>query len=489
VVKPPFTPVRIFPVPRDYKMTWIEHRRAWTAKYRKKKCTVSCKQLREDGWMVTSDTKEGSYTAANGWWKQKKHEIDKEFEAAHSPPPLREPERTAMIFSDYEPKERAEWDFLAGSTDKVREEMVNFGLDLAYYAMCRGQPLPERVLKFLPPERLEEIREGCKKIRGETAGPATTTLGAASEGFLTGQLANHRAGQLSAKKFNEKKTLVGYFVEFLGAGLDFATLDGAKWESYLRHVLSKLKPVGPWGPDRAQNAVTAARELVRWSYESGYLAELPRNLQRRFKVKDRTGERSKKKAAATWTAEEFKWVLSHATGRMRLFLLLMANCGFTQIDISDLKDAEVDWGLGQITRRRSKTRHLDQRLEVTYTLWPSTLSLLREYRSGRPVVLLTEKGTPYVTSSVDSEGVKHEKDGIRGNFARFQENIGFRKPLKGLRKMLPTLLATHAEFGRYAQYFLGHASNNTADTHYVTPSQERFEAALSWLGHQLGQVS
>jgi integrase len=480
--------LRIGTVPRDYKMTWIEDRRAWTGKYRKKKYTVSCRQLREDGWMVPSDTKEGSYTAANGWWKQKKREIDKEYEAAHAPPPQREAERTAMIFSGYEPKERAEWDFLAGPTGSDREEMVNFGLDLAFYAMTRGQPLPERVLKFLPPERLEEIREGIKKIRGEATVPAAKTLGAASEGFLAGQLVHHRAGQLSAKKYNEKKTLVGYFVGFLGAGLDVASLDGTKWESYTRHVLSKLKPVGPWGPDRAQNAVTAARELVRWAHEQGLIEELPRNLQRRFKVKDRTGERSKRKSATVWTAEEFKSVLSQATGRMRLFLLFMANCGFTQIDISDLKDSEVDWEGGKITRRRSKTRHLDQTPEVTYTLWPSTLALLQEYRSGGPVALLTERGTPYVTSWVDSDGTKHEKDGIRNNYTLFQRKIGFKKPLKGLRKMGPTLLATHPEFGRYGQYFLGHAPKTTADAHYIQPSQERFDEAVLWLGRQLGQV-
>jgi hypothetical protein len=39
---------------------------------------------------------------------------------------------------------------------------------------------------------------------------------------------------------------------------------------------------------------------------------------------------------------------------LTLHLLLMANCGFTQQDVSDLSQDEVDWQLGTITRKRSK---------------------------------------------------------------------------------------------------------------------------------------
>jgi integrase len=472
-------------------MTWIEDRRAWTGKYRKKKYTVSCKQLREDGWMINSDTKEGSYTAANGWWKLKKREIDQELEAARAarvgvPTPV---QQAGMAFVAGGPVDQKWWEgevALAGGVERARQ-LYDEVYQMFIGMLMAGHPIPKDMADHLGATKAEELTKAARVLRLEAVSKDTSAGGVAAS-YLETRLTYYRAGQLSAKKYSEKKTLVGHFVEFLGAGLDVATLDGAKWDSYIRHVLSRLKPAGPWGPDRARNAVTAARELVRWCYEQGLLEELPRNLQRRFRVKDTTGERARRRKEATWTAEEFKGVLSQATGRMRLFLLLMANCGFTQIDISDLKDSEVDWGLGKITRRRSKTGHLDQVPEVTYTLWPSTLALLREYRSGGPVVLVPEQGARYVAAWVDEAGVKHETDTIRGPLRYLQKQIGFMKPLKGLRKMGPTLLATHPEYSQYGQHFLGHATDNTADSHYVTPSQERFEAALLWLGRQLGQV-
>ena len=67
----------------------------------------------------------------------------------------------------------------------------------------------------------------------------------------------------------------------------------------------------------------------------------------------------------------------------------MLNCGMTQRDISDLKDEEVDWNAGRIRRKRSKTANHDNVPVVEYLLWPRTFDLLKEYRSGGELVLLT----------------------------------------------------------------------------------------------------
>jgi hypothetical protein len=98
------------------------------------------------------------------------------------------------------------------------------------------------------------------------------------------------------------------------------------------------------------------------------------------------------KAVEMWTAEEFRAGLDAATGQLRLHLLLMANCGFTQEDISDLLDTEVDWRAGRITRKRSKTHDHSNVPVVNYKLWPPTFALLKEYRSGRERVMLTASG-------------------------------------------------------------------------------------------------
>jgi integrase len=476
---------------RDFKMTWIPDRRSWTAKYRGRKYTVSIKQLKEEGYSIQHETKEGSYIAANGWWKIKRLKIDNEEREARAaqvgtPTPR---QQAGMAFVAPGPVDQEWWEgevYIHGGVEKTRqmyEEIYQMFLD----RIMAGGSIPQDMQVHLGPAKTEELAQAARVLRLEEVSK-DKSVGGVRDSYLKAQLANHRAGQLSARKYNEKMTLVGHLVDFLGASSDVSAIDGSRWAAYKQHVLSKLKPAGPWGPNRAQDAVTVARELIRWTYEQGLLAELPRNLHGRFKIKDRTGDRSKKKTAVTWTPQEFKDVLAQATGRMRLFLLLMANCGFTQIDISELKDFEVNWEAGKITRRRSKTRHQDQTPEVCYPLWPSTLSLLQQHRSGGPVVLVTDRGTPYVQARVDAEARTKVKDGIKGHFIYFRRKIGFTKPLKGLRKMGPTLLAPHAEFGRYAEHFLGHAPKNMADTHYITPSQERFDAAVLWLGQQLGQV-
>jgi hypothetical protein len=59
-------------------------------------------------------------------------------------------------------------------------------------------------------------------------------------------------------------------------------------------------------------------------------------------------------------------------------------------------------------------------------------------------------------------------------------------PLKSLRKTPATMLENHAEFGRYAEYFLGEAPHSIASRHYIQPSREQFDNAIRWLGRQFG---
>ena len=59
------------------------------------------------------------------------------------------------------------------------------------------------------------------------------------------------------------------------------------------------------------------------------------------------------------------------------------------------------------------------------------------------------------------------------------------KPLKLLRKTAATKLGQNPTYGRFAQYFLGHAPTTMADKHYVAPSQDQFDEAVAWLGTQI----
>src|SRR5205085_2703697 len=56
-------------------------------------------------------------------------------------------------------------------------------------------------------------------------------------------------------------------------------------------------------------------------------------------------------------------------------LLLFANCGFTQSDVSELRRSEI--ADGRIIRKRSKTRKHENCPTVNYKLWPITWQALQ----------------------------------------------------------------------------------------------------------------
>src|SRR5262245_22349514 len=75
------------PMPRSLEMTWVgegtnrrtgdsSRRSLWRKVYNGVVYTISCKQLREQGYEVLANTKAGSYLAANAWWHKKRSELD-----------------------------------------------------------------------------------------------------------------------------------------------------------------------------------------------------------------------------------------------------------------------------------------------------------------------------------------------------------------------------------------------------------------------------
>jgi integrase len=160
-------------------------------------------------------------------------------------------------------------------------------------------------------------------------------------------------------------------------------------------------------------------------------------------------------------------------------MLLALNCGFTQADISDLTHEEAK--NGRITRKRSKTRRKKTTPEVSYLLWAETSKSLEEHRSTDPLrVLVTHSGKPWVDNS------RHGADSIRTQYRYVLDRTGITASFKALRKTAATMLERHPTFRAYAQYFLGHAPQTVAQTHYTTPDQEEFDRAVTWLGDQFG---
>jgi integrase len=493
---------------RVYQMSWDGKNRRWLKEYRGKKYSVSCRQLN------APETKEGSYQAANAWWINKKKELD---DAARptprallpledlaagliGKPDLSDPLDVISLLREQAAKGRLELERLKikgkeidaedVTEDGMRREAIAWALRDLAQKLVNGEPLPAPLLNTLPPARVQQLETGRQAIRGEYATDADKTVSAHIDRWLAMRQAKVATGERAAKAEDNFRIHLNHFKDFIGGQADVASINAKVVEDYYLWCHQKVQqrhsdPAGKagWSSVYAQKAYSIARQFIKHLGRIEAIDQLPRNLDSpdyRFE--------NGLKAVKTWTVEEFKAALAAATGQTRLHLLLMANCGMTQKDVSDLRDDEVDWEKGRITRKRSKTaKHKDVPV-VSYRLWPETFALLKQHRSGQERVLLTESGQPWVWQELVN-GKKRGSDNFRSNFTHLQDKLkGFNKPPKLLRKTAATLLDSHPEYSRYSTLFLGHSPRSIADRHYIKPSQEQFDEAVLWLGRQLGQV-
>ena len=188
------------------------------------------------------------------------------------------------------------------------------------------------------------------------------------------------------------------------------------------------------------------------------------------------------------TKEEVKALLPFATGKTRLYLLLMLNTGATQKDIADLHPAQVNWEQGRIIRKRSKTKKVKSVPIISYKLWGETLTLLKEYgvKEGERV-LLNARGNPLKDPSFKSETdlrIKHN-DSVAKAIRELSKKAKVDYTPKMIRATSANLLFNEARFRDYHKLLLDHALT-FAEKHYVENGVATLDEALAWLGKQYG---
>jgi integrase len=489
-------------MPRSPDMTWVPGRRLWRKVYRGKTYTVSCRQLVEQGYSLLAETKEGSYLAANLWWSSKEDQIEAERKKAERP--VSALEQLALSAAGISPNDMSA--FLGRLDDadavlyKYCPELNDGGPSrqlrivlrrLLEDQLFKGQPLPEDLAKTLSPARAQQLLDGVKAIRGEPAATPDKTLKAHAERWLQRrQEQSTRIGKPTASRVALDRACLTYFVAFLGPDSDVASIDADKVDQFYFWLISadRQNPrKKSWSASYRKEVFAVVRFFIQWCWEQGAV-ELPRN------INNKSSFGSTAPVVKTWTREDFRAAVDLAPNKLKLALLLMANCGMTQQDVSDLRKDEVNLVEGRITRKRSKTKGHGNVPTVDYKLWPVTFELLRKHvdQGGSELVLLTESGKPYIRRKLLEDGRLSKTDGFASNFDYLRERLqkkGIRLgPMKELRKLGATLLAGHKDFTGFRHYFLGHSPRTMADRHYVVPSRERFDEAVLWLGKELGQV-
>ncbi len=147
---------------------------------------------------------------------------------------------------------------------------------------------------------------------------------------------------------------------------------------------------------------------------------------------------------------------------------------------------QVDLVGGRIIRKRHKTRKHVNVPVVNYKLWKPTLKLLKQFTTDKSdtLVLRNEDGGQLMTDVVVG-GKRRKSDNVGEAFDRLKKVAGESKGFADLRSTVSTMLDAQDEFSRYAQFFLGQAAKEVARKHYVIPNQDRFDAAVEWLGQKI----
>jgi integrase len=444
---------------RQMLMSWVPARKRWTKKYQGKMYVVSCKAL------STPETKDASWRAANAWWVRKQAELDAESTAADAPNL-----RLASALATLAAIEAYDQTGVLPRTVQVE----GYGLPPTQITLpadlqARGEAQAAPVLAALD---------------GMTARmPTEATVGGRAQEWY-GVL---RDGK-KVPRFASYRRNLEVFLDQVGRSSPLESIGSRTLEGWHGTLSVRVKD-GAYSPDYARSLFGCSRKFLKWL--AGHkLIELPSNFDDtdfRFEPGNRVT------ADRLFTNQEVSTILEAASTRMRLFLLLMLNCGFYQSDVSDLTEDEVDWERGVITRGRSKTRQ--KGVVVTYKLWTETFDLLRACRNvGAPVldgdgrlrVLVTAEGKPLQAYWIEG-GKERRYDSVQSLWSTLKRQTGVDKALKDLRKTSANRLGRHKEYRSFVQHFLAQSARSVANEFYlVAPPDEDFFPALEWLGREFG---
>ncbi len=467
---------------RKLELSWDKTRKRWKKVYRGKQYYFPFGESKAD--MI-------GYEAALEEWHRRKAQIN--LAAETSKPHRKEYERAIKVRQDIASWCRAngkpeEAQILTGEADGLlrRFNLPNppgvapFEADPFCSLIKReigdspvNDPTRWHVLEAIWKERLSNLHSQTELDK---------TLGANIDTYLKLKGAKANIGELSAGYIATLHAHLGRFVGQFGRSFPMEAITSktlVDFHSELTTLIAEKKIKKTY----ANHCMVSVRGFARWAWGLD-LCNLPRNVDSRELSFDVGPQKIR-----TFSVEQIKKLLSDATERTRLYILLALNCGMTQADIGDLRHEEFDGKAGRIVRKRSKTKDHENVPTVNYRLWPSTLELLKKYRSADPErVLVNRYGGPLKAETVQ-DGKFNKRDAISNAFLRLCETAGIDDlTFKHLRKSGASTLRKHREYKSYDWIYLGHSPRSIAERHYSEESQELFDEAIHWLGQQFGQV-
>jgi len=334
-----------------------------------------------------------------------------------------------------------------------------------------------------PNETQREIWRDRLNVQDDNPIEQENTVEAQLNRFLDQERLRVDSKRLSASRFTSKRNNLYRFRDWVGSQTPIDALTGTLIQGFHQELLRQIK-AGTLAQDTAHDRLGDAKGFIRWLWRMEILPEMPRVMEKG------SNELSIGKRISTpevFTIAEIQSLIQEASDRPRLFILLMLNCGMYQSDISDILQDEVDWEVGTITRKRSKTnRHASVPI-VRYKLWGNTLKLLQENRAASGErVLVNATGGPLVLRGLKPNGDPLTNDAIKNAIDRVRRKLKIPKPLKLFRKTSATLIRGNPEFRGLEDLFLGLSPTSISDRHYAQAPDELLAKATAWLATQYG---
>jgi hypothetical protein len=445
--------------------------------------------------LVTDNTKEGTRDAANQWWRDQLEKLaDRPDEREHA-------HYWHNALAQHRARKR--WHEQQDDTDGVAQEQAEIE---RIETVLKGETLPEPLESWvttpnMPFGYFSSVKPvdpvWADRLSRSTKPKPSRSISKIMESFLAAVKAEVVTGTVTYDRVHNMRYELLRFVQWFGEE-DVRTVKGLTLTNFRTHLFDQIEK-GELADTTARDTMVTTRRFVRWCGTNDILGTLPRNIDgKELKIS------VKPKAIKLWDDAAVKFLMQKSDERQKLFCLLMLNTGMTSYEIALMsnqdKSAEaqpdyfhtprLDWKRGRVTRKRSKTKGYTNVPTVECKLWAETMRLLKKFgsRTSNPV-LTNEDDGPLVSKSKKDSAKPVRNDCIGLNFRRFRAKMNGKKSqlpnrLKDLRKTGGTKLGTSNEFARFAEFWLGHSPKGTAETFYIKPDQQQFDAAVNWLESQ-----
>ncbi len=287
---------------------------------------------------------------------------------------------------------------------------------------------------------------------------------------------------IKERSAKDRRLKLTHFKDFANLKDHITTIDEAYLEDYHSTLDEFVSPKTNQTVSRTTKVdyFSVFRMFVRWSSQQR-LCELepPANLDSKeftFREPKGTGRVRQEKKKMLWSVEEFTDGIEELPAPYPCFLMLMLNCAFRHIDISELRWSDLHLNEERIIIQRNKLNQQASAPVVSYKLWDKTVQLIEETKSDDAEFVFTNSTGGQVEGSIKTWwGRKRENYNLKG------------KTLEYIRKTGSTIICQIDR--QLDEVYLGETLSSTAKIHYSftdgEPCQD-LDDGIAKLGHQFG---